>query len=196
MAGKLNLKIRRGATYRRKFRWEVEPFVYKAITGMSNSAPLIITCVGHGLLPNQQFAIQSAGGMVELNDTGKEADWRPATVVDADHIELNRVNSSDYKAYTTGGVIKYRTVVDVSEYDVRMNIKTKVDGELLLNLTSAGGDFIVDAGDKSIEMVIADDAISSWKKGVYDIELVHKTTSEVVDFLYGEVLVTFESTTV
>lgn len=195
MAGKLNLKLRRGATHRRKFRWEVEPFIYKQITGMSQTAPLRLTVVGHGLLPNQTFAIQSVVGMTELNDTGKDTDWHPATVIDQDTIELNRVNASAFKAYVSGGNIKYRTVVDPSDYAVAMQIKNKADGETLLSLTSAAGDFVVDAPDKSIEMTIPADALSTWKKGVYDIELTHTVTSEVVDFLFGEVAVIFDLTT-
>lgn len=194
MAGKLNIKLRRGSTYRRKFRWEVEPFVYKAITGVAQTAPLRLTVPGHGLLPNQTFVIQAVLGMTELNDTGKESDWHPATVIDSNTIELNRVNASGFKAYVSGGNIKYRTVVDPTGYTVAMQIRTKVDGEALLSLTSAEGGFVIDGPDKSIEIIIPSDAVSTWKKGVYDIELTNIATSEVVDFLAGDVTVSFDLT--
>lgn len=198
MSGKLNLRIRQGGTYRKPFRWEAEPFIYRQITGISNSAPCNITCVGHGLLPDQLFTVQAVKGLTELNEKVPltREDWRRATVVDADHIQINRVNSSEFKAYISGGNIRYRSVADLTGYTATMQIKDKIGGNVLYTLSTALGNLVIDPVLQLISIVIPDEvtATFNWKKGVYDIQL-ESPAGISIPYLHGEVFVSYEVTT-
>lgn len=46
---KLNLKVYQGATFREPLRWESSTKVYKPISGITKSAPIVINAVGHGI---------------------------------------------------------------------------------------------------------------------------------------------------
>lgn len=74
----------------------------KSITAATKANPCALTVPGHGLVTGQVIQVTSVGGMVELNDK-----LFTVTVVDANTITLNGVNSSAYTTYTSGGSIAY-----------------------------------------------------------------------------------------
>lgn len=194
----LKLKIVQGSTFTKSFRWECEPFIYKPITGVSNNAPCELTCTGHGLLSDRLFAVQSVKGMKEINtkDISDLSSWYRATVVDADHIQINRVNSLDFSKYESGGVIQYRTLVDLTGYKCRMMFRTKVGGELLYTANTELGNITIDPATGIIRLTIPalDTEKFDFKKAVFDIEMV-SPSGDVTPIMQGEVQVTKEVTT-
>lgn len=123
-----DLTILQGKTFSLPIRWEVEPYVYKAVTDISQTAPVQITCVGHGVPDGWRVAVVSAKGMTQINAANtppKDSDYVVATVVDADTLELNTINAAGFKPYTSGGYVQYRTPKDLTGFTARMSIKDK-----------------------------------------------------------------------
>jgi hypothetical protein len=71
-------------------------------------------------------------------------------------------------------VIRALTPVDLSGYTARMHIRDKVGGTLLLELTTENGRIEVDDILKEIRRTISadDTADITWRKGVFDLEMV------------------------
>ena len=140
MAAQQDLIITRGKTFTLVIRWGTEPIVYKAITAIQQSAPVRITAVGHGLVDGWSVAVTNAKGMAEINaeaNNVRNSDFHPATVIDADTIEINDINASGFKPYASGGIIQFNTPVDLAGYKARDTIKKKV-GKNMLICTGAG----------------------------------------------------------
>ena len=83
----------------------------------------------------------------------------------------------------------------LTSYTARMSIKDKVGGTELLSLTTEGLQIIVDNSSKTIKLDLdaTETAAITWKKGVYDLELV-SPGGVVTALLYGSVSVTPEVT--
>lgn len=199
MSTKLALEIKKGKTYSRSLRWESQPIIYRPITGVTQTAPVRITSVGHGVPPGWRVAIVSVRGMTQINAENQpplDSDFRPATVIDDDHIEINTINAADFKSYTSGGYIQFNTPVDLTGYTARMKIKDKVGGTVLLTLTTENGKIELVAVDSIIRLKLSanETAALTWKKGVYDLEL-ESPTGVVTELLSGEITVVDEVTT-
>jgi hypothetical protein len=126
---KKNLTILQGKTFTLPVKWETEPIVYKAISGITQAAPCIVDCTTHGVPDGWRVAIVSAKGMTQINaenDPPRDSDYVVATKIDVDTLELNSVNSSAYRAWTSGGYVQYNTPKDLSGYSARMSIKNKL----------------------------------------------------------------------
>lgn len=194
-----DLTILQGKTFNLPIRWEVEPYVYKEVTGISQTAPAIIECVGHGVPDGWRVAVVSAKGMTQINAANtppKDSDYVVATAVDADTLELNTVNAAGYKPYTSGGYIQYRTPKDLTGFTARMSIKDKIGGTELMLLDTNNLRIEVDNANKVITLTISatDTAAITWKKGVYDLEL-ESPTGVVTLIMSGKVSVDLEVTT-
>jgi hypothetical protein len=194
-----DLVIQQGKTFDKALRWESAPIVYKSITGVAKQAPASITCVSHGVPDGWRVTVVSVKGMTQINSKNnppKDKDYARATVVDSDTIELNTVNAADYKAYTSGGYVQYNTPTDMASYTARMSIKDKIGGTELLPLTTANSRILLDNVAKTITLTItaADTAAITWKKGVYDLEMV-SPSDVVTKLLSGSVSVEQEVTT-
>lgn len=76
----------------------------KAITGITQAATAVVSCVGHGKANGTQFLITNVVGMTQVNAT-------IATVANAtaDTFELAGVNSTGFTAYTSGGTMTFGT---------------------------------------------------------------------------------------
>lgn len=88
----IDLTIIQGATFQQIVRWEGKPIVWKPITGLSNTAPVSIVAIGHGMVDGWRCVIESVKGPNEINcenNPPRESDWHEATVIDVDTIELN-----------------------------------------------------------------------------------------------------------
>lgn len=203
MTAKQDLTIVQGKTFARVIRWEVLPFVYKAITGITKTAPAVVTASSHGVPDGWRVAIVSVQGMEEINASNppKSKEFLRATLIDPNSFSLNSVNASEYSTYTSGGYVQYYTPVDLSNYTARMTIKDKVGGTVLASSLVAHTPndvitFSLNNTTKTITATIdaADTAAFTWKKGVYDIEMVH-TGGDVTAIMYGNVSVTPEVTT-
>lgn len=199
MAKAYNFIIRQGKTFYAELRWETEQIVYKTITAMSQTAPIELEVIGHGLTDGWRAAITNAKGMVELNAEANNvqvADYHEVTVTDADNLTINKINATGFKPYVSGGVLQYNSPGPLAGADVRMTIRDKVGGVELLTLTAANSRVNINTAAKRIELTISaeDTAALLWKNGVYDIEV--EDASGRVDLLqYGKVVVEKEITT-
>lgn len=197
-----DIVIIKGKTWSEVIRWEQPTLVYKAITSISKvGGSAVIGVVGHGVPEGWRVAVVSVKGMVEINAANwplKDKDFHKATVLTADSIELNDINAADYKDYVSGGFVVYRAPVDLTGFAARMSIKDKVGGTLLESLTSAGGEIDIDTVNYKITRTL--DAVTTaaftWKKGVFDMEMVSPDGTPVVTLLDdGAVLIEQEVTT-
>lgn len=199
MADSKDLTIQQGKTFSLVLRWETVPIIYKDITGITQAAPARLTVPAHGVPDGWRVAVTNVKGMTEINaeaNNVKDRDYVTATVIDSNTIELNGVNSAGFKAYVSGGVLQYNTPVDLTGYSARMSIKDKIGGTELFSLTSVDGRIALDSAKKTITLnvVATDTAAITWKKGVYDLELV-SGGGVVSALLSGAVYVTKEVTT-
>lgn len=195
-----DLEIRKGKTYAHVLRWGVEPIVYKPITGISKSAPMVVDAVGHDLLDGWPTAIVSVVGMDDVfaSDAPKAKDYIQPTVVDADTVEFNKVNSANLKPYKSGGYLQYYTPADLTGAMPRMVVWDKPDGTIIASsdpLHVADGaaelDLDVDLALKTIIFTFTDEvtAAITQKKAVFEAEVadalgrVHYLDSGTITFI-------------
>lgn len=181
-SGSAGLTIIRGQTFRYVLRWESKPFVYKAISSISKAAPMRVGSTAHGLPDGWRCAVVSAQGMKEANSTtsrDEDGDFAPdvmlkATVIDANIVDFNGVNSAEYRTYTGGGYLQYYTPHDLTDYTARMQIKDRVGGEVLLELTTEDGTILIDEEEHTITLLLDAEVTAAieWEDGVTDLELV------------------------
>lgn len=198
-----DLEIQQGKTFIRVVRWESLPFIFAPITGISRAAPAVVQSAGHGAPNGWRVAIVSVVGMEQINASNppKDRQFVKARVTLPNELTLSSVNSSDYDPYESGGYIQYYTPVDLAGYTGRMKIRNKVGGTLLASTEVADSplDVItvdVDNAEKTITIRIeaADTALFTWKRGVYDFEMI-SGTGDVTALLSGNITVTPEVTT-
>lgn len=201
MAKKLNLVVRQGETFIRVIRPETAPFIYKAITGISKTAPVNILSVGHGLASGWRVAVVSVQGMKQINARNnplRDSDFQQVTVVDVDNITLNKVNSAEYDAYVSGGYLQFYSPLDLSGYLARMTIKNRIGGTVLATLTSGAPDnrITIDDTNHTVTLTIAatDTEDFGFTSGVYDLELV-APTGVVTTLYFGTIQIKREVTT-
>jgi hypothetical protein len=193
----LNLTIQQGKTYSTTLRWASEPYVYKPITSVANTAPVRLTVPAHGLPDGWRFAVSAVQGATGLNAKKSPPDakeYYEATVIDENTVDINTVNGLLLGQYRSGGVIQYLTPVDMTGMSARMQIKDKVGGTALLTLTSDAGDITVNSGAYTITIRIPPEQTTvTWTSGVYDLEMYNGT--DVFLLCFGIVEITQEVTT-
>lgn len=89
--------------------WEISQGVTciatsKTITAATQTNPVNLTIVGHGMTTGKALQITGVVGMTQLNDK-----IYTVTVVDANHVTLDGVNGTAFTAYTSGGSATYGT---------------------------------------------------------------------------------------
>ena len=196
-----DLELLQGKTFSLALRWETPPVVYKAITGITQTAPVRVTVPAHGIPDGWRVAITNVKGMtqinVEANKKLTKRDYHQATVIDANTIEINDINASGFKEYVSGGYVQFNTPTNLVGFTARMSIKNKVGGTELFSLTTTNGRITIDAAARIIALNISadDTAAITWASGVYDLEMVSGDTPPVVTaLLSGRVTVTKEVT--
>lgn len=193
------LVIQKGKTFSRILRWETEPFIYKAITGIVKTAPARITATSHVVPDGWRVAIVSVQGMVEINAKNsppRVTDYHKATVIDPNTIDLNDVNSSEFTTYASGGFVQYYTPVDLTGFTARMHIRaSETSPTVLETLTTENGKIAIDNTLKTITLTLSATATAAytWKSAVYDLELV-SLVGVVTQLLKGPVTVEGEVT--
>jgi hypothetical protein len=193
---KHDITIAMGKTLVKTLRWEAPPIIYRPITGITQSAPVTITCPTHGVPTGWRVAVVSVKGMTDINAENtppKAKDYHKASAVDGDTLTINDINSSGYKAYTTGGYVQYNTPVDMTGFTARMQIKDRVGGTVLLDVSPY---IALDNSEKKITITIpaAITEAITFTKGVYDLEMA-SPAGVVTELLSGSVVVTKEVTT-
>lgn len=205
MARELELTILQGKTFIDVLRWETDPIVRKAITGidLSTGCPRL-TVAGHGLPTGWNVAVYNVLQPREINvrnDPPRDSDFTPATVLDANTLELNQISSVGWKGYTSGGIVMWNTPKDLTGYIFRMKIKDRVGGTVLASTEAADAPLnvitiTVDTALKTITRKILATATDdlSFRAGVYDVEAV-SPTGDVTLLLYGAAKLVKEVTT-
>ena len=205
MAASKDIEIQQGKTFTLVLRWETEPVIRKAITGISfaGGSPRI-TAAGHGVPDGWRCTLYGVKGPKQLNaenNPPRSDDYHAATVLDADTIELNEINPYDeqgneWPAYVSGGFLQYNTPMDLTGYTARLAVKDKIGGTVLLSLTTENGGIAIDNTKKTITLTVAatetDDF--TWTRGVYDLEMV-SPTGVVTALISGRVSISKEVTT-
>ncbi len=186
MATTKPLHIVRGKTLSLVIRWEQRtPIVSKAITAISFATGFPrLTVASHGIPDGWRSAVVRVASPKEINaknDIPRTSDLRETTAIDANTIEYNGLvpvtDGRDWAAYTTGGFVQYYTPKDITDYEIRVKVKDRVGGTVLLS---------TDAGDSPLNMItaVADNATKSitieipatdteditWSKGVWEVE--------------------------
>jgi hypothetical protein len=189
---KVNFKIYQGSTFKEILRWESSTKVYKPITSISQNAPCQITAVGHGVPTGWRIKITNVKGMKEINSSDT---YHTATADDVDTISINDLNTVDYSAYTSGGILEYNEPVDLSGVTARMQLREKIDStDFIHELTTENGGITIDQGLKTITLNITatDTAAFTFTTAVYSLELV--SGSEVTPFINGNISLVKEVT--
>jgi hypothetical protein len=142
MAASKDFTIEQGKTWNQIVRWETSPIVYKAISAITQAAPAqITTLASHGIPSGWRVAVVSVKGMTAINaatSPPKDKDYHVATVISPTLVELNDVNSAEYKTYTSGGYLQYNTPADLNGFTASMSIKTKIGTPVLLQSVAGG----------------------------------------------------------
>lgn len=203
MSAQKDFVIRQGATFSHTLRWEAQPFIYKAISAITQAAPARVTATGHGVPDGWRAAIVSVKGMTQINAEHTPpwaSDYHKCTAVDANTVEFNGINSSEFKAYTSGGYLQFLTPVDMTNFTARMKIKNKVGGTVLASTEAADTpldiiEITIDNAAKTITLSISatDTEAITWTRGVYDLEMVSQS-GIVTELLTGNITVSKEVT--
>jgi len=194
-----DITIIKGKTFSRILRWESLPLVYKPITAITQAAPVVITAIGHGLPDGWRVAITSVQGMRQINASvpSKGAvplagEFHKATVLTANTIALNAINSLEFTAYTSGGTLVYFTPVSLAGATARLQIRaTETATAILLDLVSPTN-IVIDDTAKTITITItaAVTAAFTFLTGVYELEIT--IGGVVTQLLRGSVTVVEE----
>jgi len=188
MATKQTLNLVQGKTLSLVIRWEqTTPVVSKAITAISLATGFPrLTVPSHGAPDGWRGYCTSVQGMKQINaenpDKPRTKDYHEATAIDANTIEFNGWNpvdesGRDWSAYTSGGFFKYNTPKSLAGQEIRVKIKDRVGGTVLLS-TEAGDTPLnlitatADDAAKTITIEIAATATEdlTWDKGVWEVE--------------------------
>lgn len=195
--------IKKGKTFSRVLRPTAPPYIYKAITAITKTAPVGIKAVGHGLISGQYVAVVSVKGMAEINAEvdrnghPKTGEYRKATVVDVDNITINDINAAGFGAYVSGGYLQFLTPVDMTGCTARRTIKDKIGGTTLLSLTTENAGLAINNVAHTITETITATVTAglAWKKGVTDLELVVTATGVVTEIDSEDVVVVQQEVT-
>lgn len=174
------ITVRKGATKYVTMRWEQPLIKYAVISSISQTAPMrISTATPHGMPDGWRFCVTGIkGGGSVLNarsNPPKPADHMKADVIDANTIEVNKVNATAFPAYIGGGVLQYNAPIDFTGCTARAQIRETVSSPTpLIDLTTENGGITIDVEKALITVVFEADATSAItaKKGVFDLEVV------------------------
>jgi hypothetical protein len=186
MAKSHPITLVRGKTFSLVIRWEQEtPIVSKAISAISFATGFPrLTVASHGLVDGWRSAVVRVDAPKQINapnDTPRQSDYRETTVIDASTIEYNGLvpvtDGREWAAYTSNGFVQYHTPKDLAGYAIRVKVKDKVGGTVLLS---------TEAGDTPLNLItaVADNATKTitieipasvtedlaWSKGIWEVE--------------------------
>lgn len=187
------LKIIQGATLRDTLRIMQPRFVYRPITAIAATAPVRLTCA-HDLPGDWPIWVRDVQQMQELNRAPHREQPHRAEVVDATTLEINKLSATGRAP--TGGEIIYQSPVDLTGATARMQIRDKLGGTLLLELSTVNGGLAI-TGPGTIERTLSatDSAGITWLGGVYDLEVTY-ADGTVHRYFEGPVTVSLEVTRV
>ena len=189
---KLNYKIYQGSTFSEDLRWESSTRLYVPITGISKSAPLVITTEGHEIPIGWRVKVTNVLGMKEVNSGDL---YHVVTSVTATTITLSSLNSLGFTDYVSGGVVEYSVPVNLVGYTARMQLREKLTSSTVLEeLTTQNGLITLDNTTKVINLNIPASTTTEYtfKTAVYSLEL--EKDSVVTPLVNGTVSLELEVT--
>lgn len=187
-----NFCVGAGETFQPILRWGSEVLLSKPITAITQAAPVVVTAVGHGVPDGWRVAVVSAKGMTQINAQNFPPvgnDWQKATVLTADTVQLNKVNSADFAAYTSGGFLVYNTPVTLAGMTGVFTIRdAPITGAVLATLTSSpAAGLTLNDTTKQILPVLSTAALT-WNTGYYDLEMTD-AGGKVTQLLTGTITI-------
>ena len=177
-----DLYLQQGKTQPIVLRCETDVIAYKAISAITQTAPIRITAVGHGMVNGWRGAVTNAKGMTEINGEAnalRSSDYHAVTIIDADTVEFNDVDASGFKPWTSGGYLQYNTPMDLTGYSARLQMRNKKNGDtILFSMTTANDLIAIDTTLKTVTLYLEaiDFTALTWKKGYYELELYKDVT--------------------
>lgn len=142
MADSDSIKIKYGSSFELVTRVEDDTLVYKAISAITQGAPVRLTVTAHAMPPDWRGAITNVAGMTELNATANavtDDDYKVFTVVDPNTLEINAINAAGFSAYVSGGILQYYAPFGLADHTGRLGIKARPGlAPVLMKCTAAG----------------------------------------------------------
>lgn len=184
-------KLRKGQSTNFVFRWLDPAYIYKAITGVQQTAPVRLDVVGHGITDGNYFAVTGVkGGGSQLNgDPDKIRDYHKASVVDVDTIEINEINAAAWAAWESGGHIQYRAPINLTGCTAEGQIRENEDSTIVLKtFSTTEGSIIIDPLEGLVTIVFdptkTDGLDTDSGKVIFDYKLIFPSGEEK----YSEVI--------
>lgn len=173
---KLNYKIYEGSTFQETFRWESQTKSYAQISAIAKAAPCVITTTSTHTCPlNWRVRVTGVAGMKEINTTGD--DYYLVTEKTNTTVTLNQINSANFTAYTTGGILEWNTPIDLTGYTAQMQIRETLDSSTVIHeLTSVvGGGISIDTANYTVTINIPANTTRNFDftTAVYSLELTN-----------------------
>lgn len=187
MLTKLKLSVRKGSSVNLPLRLETGTLSFAAISAMAKSAPLRVTAPGHNLPDGWYVAIVDAKGMTELNASDsnsiRDSEFHRVTWIDADTVDFDGISAANFRTYTSGGYLAFYAPMSLASYtSARMDIKTRVGGDVILALNTTGGTLEIDAATSTVWIRLDDtslDAVAA-RDYVFDLELVSASAVDAI----------------
>ena len=191
---KLNYKIYQGSTFNEVLRWESSTKVYKTISSITKTAPVVITTTEpHEVPDGWRVKITNVLGMKEINS---DTNYNVVSNTTASTLEINDINAVGFTAFTGGGVLEYNKPTDLTGFTARMQIREKItSAEVILSLTTENSGIVINNTTKTITLNISatDTASLNFTTAVYSLELV-SPTGVVTPFINGNISLVQEVT--
>lgn len=188
---KLNFKIYQGSTFRQVLRWESSTKAYIPITGITKSAPVVVTAPAHGAPLGWRAKVTNTNGMKEL----VALDYQTITSKTDDSVTFNQVNSLGFTTYASGGILEYNVPVPLTNYSARMQIREKLTSDTVIHeLTTENLGVTINLEQSTITLYIPESITKTFEftSAVYSLELV--SGSEVTPFAGGNITLQREVT--
>jgi hypothetical protein len=193
---RISYRIYQGSTFKETLRWESETKQYAPISSITKAAPCVITTASTHAVPlNWRIRVTGVLGMKDIN-LASTTDYYLVTSKTTNTITLNQVNSSDYGAYTSGGIVEWNTPIPLAGYTAQMQIRESIESTTVIHeLTSANGGISIDPVNFTISMNISavTTATFNFDAAVYSMELTDNQ-GLVYPFLSGGITLIKEVT--
>jgi hypothetical protein len=191
---KLNLKVYQGSTFTEVLRWESSTKVYKPITAITKTAPVVITATAHNCPAGWRARVTNVAGMKEINSLSDN--YYLVTDTTTNTVTINSVNAVGFNEYTSGGILEYNEPVNLAGYTARMQLRAKLaDTIVIKELTTQNSGIVINNTEKTITIVISasDTAAFTFSTAVYSLELI-SSGGEVSQMLTGTLTLVKEVT--
>jgi len=174
---KLNFKMYQGSTFTEVIRWESSTKVYKPITSITKSAPVVINSSGHEVPLGWRVKVTNAGGMTQINDT---ENYYQVTDLSTNSVTINSINSLGYTDHTANtGVLEYNKPVALTGFSARMQLRPSLTSDTVLaEYTTTNGLIVLETSLNTITISIPATTTAGYNfsTAVYSLELVGGST--------------------